>query len=212
MPKTNYLRDEYEESLNALSHAVAVGLFLAGSAALLIKSSEVGSAAFSSCIVYCISQTLTYICSSVYHSRVNPVTKKNWRMIDHLSIYLAISGSWTPIFMLGLDFYPGILLTCAVWSMCGWGMIYKIRNLGKNEIVSVILYLAMGWSGIISFLITDNPVLIEAFDLIFIGGVLYTVGTFFYYRDFNKYFHTIWHLFTIAAAVIHYCAIWSMLS
>ena len=212
MPKTNYLRDEYEESLNALSHAVAVGLFLAGSIALLITASEAGSAAFSSCLVYCVAQTLTYICSSIYHSRVDPVVKKQWRMIDHLSIYVAISASWTPVFMLGLDFYPGILLTSAVWAMCAWGMIYKIRNLGKNEILSVILYLSMGWSGVISFLITDNPDLLYAFEWIFVGGVLYTIGTFFYYRDFNKYFHTIWHVFTVIASVIHYCAIWSLVT
>ena len=133
-------------------------------------------------------------------------------MIDHLSIYLAISGSWTPSFMLGLDFYYGIFLTIAVWAMCAWGMIYKIRNLGKNEILSVILYLIMGWSGVVSFLVTDNPVVIDAFSWIFLGGILYTVGTFFYYRDFNKYYHTIWHLFSIVASIIHYYAIWIILT
>ena len=212
MPKTNYLRDDYEEVLNALTHAIAVGIFLAGSLALSIKTYDIGMAEFSTCLVYCLCQTFTYICSSIYHSRVDPLVKRNWRMIDHLSIYLAISGSWTPVFMLGLSFWPGIILTALIWGMCGWGMIYKIRNLGKNEILSVILYLVMGWSGVIIFLLSDSVQLGLAFPWVFLGGILYTVGTFFYYRDFNKYYHTVWHVFTIIASITHYYAIWMFLT
>ena len=208
MPKTNYLRDEHEETINALTHAVGVGLFLAGTLALAIKTYDIGMSSLGACVIYGLCQTLTYVCSSVYHSRPDPIAKKRWRLLDHLSIYLAIAGSWTPIFMLGLNFWFGLLMTIFVWSLCGWGMIYKMRNLGKNEIVSVLLYLIMGWSGIIAFLISDNPQMVNSFSWILAGGILYTVGTFFYYKDYNKYYHTIWHLFTIVASAIHYTAVW----
>ena len=44
--------------------------------------------------------------------------------------------------------------------------------------------------------------------LIFLGGVLYTLGILFLMLDEKyPYFHAVWHVLVMSASVCHYCAV-----
>ena len=44
--------------------------------------------------------------------------------------------------------------------------------------------------------------------LIFLGGVLYSIGTLFLVLDEKfPYFHAVWHVLVISASICHYCAV-----
>lgn len=208
MAKTQYLREKDEEVINSLSHAVALGLFIAGTIALTLRSWDIDPVWGVACLVYGLGQSLTYMFSTVYHIVSDPVSKKRWRLYDHISIYIAIASTYTPLFVIGVPSpYSYILIAC-VWIMAAYGIRYKYHNIGKNEFFSVALYLFLGWVGMSIFWIWDTQALTSSFDLIVLGGLVYTVGTIFYYSDYKVYFHTIWHIFVIAASIIHFYAIW----
>ena len=209
MSKTPYLRESYEEVYNALTHSIACGLFIAGTIAVTLKGWDIDPVLGIAGFIYGFSQSMTYLSSTVYHIISSPVTKKKWRLIDHLTIYLAIAGTYTPIFIAGIPNPWSYILIVSIWGMCLWGARYKYYHIGENEIFSVVLYLILGWAGIAIFGLVDSSAIRDSFDLILAGGAIYTLGTYFYYRDFSKYNHTIWHVMVIIASIVHYYAVWN---
>lgn len=209
MSKIQYLREHDEEVLNALTHAIAFGMFLTGTIAIYVKGAQINSMLGAAALIYGLSQTLTYFSSCMYHIVSEPVLKKKLRLVDHLTIYLAIAGTYTPFFIAGVPEPYNFILVCLIWILCGWGIYYKSRNIGKDEVFSIILYLVLGWCGILVFGICDTAALNNSFSYILAGGAFYTAGTYFYWRDFTKYNHTIWHLMVMIASAIHYYAVWN---
>jgi hemolysin III len=101
----------------------------------------------------------------------------------------------------------GITLLSVLWGLTLPGIFFKMRFTGKFEIISVIIYLSMGWIMVVGgrrfFAHLPVPVLI----FICIGGVLYSTGVIFYIRDKHFYSHAIWHTLVLAAAICHYVAV-----
>jgi hemolysin III len=94
-----------------------------------------------------------------------------------------------------------------LWGLTLAGIFFKVRFTGRLEIVSVIIYLLMGWIMVVGgkrfFLELPLPVII----LLAVGGGLYSIGVFFYVWDKYKYTHAVWHSLVFAAAVCHYVAV-----
>jgi len=44
-----------------------------------------------------------------------------------------------------------------------------------------------------------------------LGGVSYTLGTFFFIKDKRPYFHSIWHLFVLGGSVMHFFAVMNII-
>ena len=69
----------------------------------------------------------------------------------------------------------------------------------------------MGWVIVIAV----KPMLenVDQLSLWFllIGGIFYTVGVIFYAVKKVRYFHSVWHLFTIAGSVFHYFSVLFMI-
>ena len=88
------------------------------------------------------------------------------------------------------------------------GTIYKLGGIGKWPRFSLFLYLTLGWLGIVTLWICREYISPKVLLLIVVGGLFYTIGTYFYARDFFKWYHTIWHLFVLLAGLAHFWAIW----
>ena len=92
------------------------------------------------------------------------------------------------------------------------GIILKITIFKKNlqekyKKQSLILYVVMGW---MSVLLMKNVIQISgmlSFILILSGGILYSIGVYFYAKK-RKYFHSIWHIFIILASVAQFFGIY----
>merc|ERR1711939_929464 len=76
-------------------------------------------------LVFGISLVLLYSASTVYHAMVKLKWKRLFRLIDHLSIYILIAGTYTPIALLGLKGTWGWVIFGLVWAFALVGFIFK---------------------------------------------------------------------------------------
>ena len=211
MAKTPYLRDNDEEIVNALLHAVGLGLALAGTASLVTfcigKPVEhwVGALCFSLTLVF------TYCMSTLYHGTADPGKKRQWRLWDHVSIYTAIAGGWSPMFLLCTESPYQWPLFASMWLLAICGARYKFKNLGKNEMFSLVSYLLMGWLGFLPILYGITSISAGGGVWLLGGGAFYTVGSYFYYADFKPYFHSIWHIMVMLGSLCHYVAVYAFI-
>ena len=62
----------------------------------------------------------------------------------------------------------------------------------------------MGWLIIIAWRpLVEHAGWLPAIFLL-VGGIIYTVGIFFYARESMKLNHAVWHLFVLGGSIFHY--------
>ena len=198
---------KFEEYLNAISHGIGAFLGLIGLALLISYDTSKTAWSLFSVIVYGISIIILFTASTLYHAVSNPRQKHYYRIIDHISIYLLIAGTYTPILLITLEDSIGWILFCIMWGLALIGMILKLFFTGRFEIFSMLLYLIMGWMIVFDFTALSEAVPSEAILWLFAGGLFYTVGIIFYAIHRIPYNHVIWHFFVLAGAISHFIMI-----
>lgn len=197
-----------EEIFSSVSHGVGACLSIAGTVVLLVFSVIYGNAlAVVSSAIYGASLIILYTMSTLYHSFTNERVKHFFQIMDHNTIFLLIAGTYTPITLYILGGVIGWILFSVVWVASIIGITLNSINMEKAKIPSLICYIATGWVIIFAIkpLIAKVP-FISALFLV-LGGVIYTVGVVFYVIKKVKYFHPIWHIFTILGSAFHYFSI-----
>ena len=205
------MRDKSEikdEIASALTHGLGAVAALAGGAVLITLAAVHGDAwQLGASIVFGVSLLLLYVASTLYHSIQHPVLKGRLKVLDHCAIYLLIAGTYTPFTLIGLRGPWGWGLFIAIWTLAVAGVIFKLFYTGRFKLLSTVIYIAMGWLVIVAI----KPML-EALDgwtlgWLVMGGVSYTLGTYFYHRESIRFSHAIWHLFVIGGSVCHFIAV-----
>lgn len=201
-----------EEKWNAYSHGLGVVLALVGSMVLLQKDIKNTPYLFGGILVYCMSLVLLFTASTVYHSVQDPRLKKKLRILDHISIYYLIAGTYTPVCLTVLLPSKGLLLFFLVWGIALFGTVLKLFFTGKFEVFSLVLYGFMGW-----LIIIDVPYLVEHLSgtgllYLSLGGAFYTLGIVFYAIKKIPYNHLIWHFFVLGGAVSHWFLVFQLVS
>ena len=196
-----------EELWNGLTHFTGVILTVIGIPLLFYFDNKLTSLSTLSIILFSFGLLLVYSSSSVYHFVINPKLKKKFQILDHISIYYLILGSYAPVCLITLYEYSGINIFITVLILSIIGTLIKLFFTGRFQIFSLLLYLAMGWLIVIDINFLFQLLNVEAKLLLIIGGISYTLGTIFYSLDKIKYFHSIWHLFVLAGSVSHYLMI-----
>lgn len=197
-----------EEIFNSVSHGVGALLAIAGTVVLIVVSAlNVGAWGVVSSAIYGGSLIILYTMSTLYHALTNEKAKYVMRIMDHVTIFLLIAGTYTPITLVPLRGALGWVLFGLIWGAAVLGIVFNSIDLERFRKISVICYVVMGWAIIFAIkpLINAMPKLSLVFLLI--GGALYSLGVIFYAIKKIKYFHSIWHLFTIGGSVFHYFAI-----
>jgi len=198
------IQTRLEEQLNSLTHGIGALLGVAGLVLLIILSDTNNSLSLFSVIVYGISIIVLFTASTLYHSIRRESQKHYFRIIDHISIYLLIAGTYTPVALLMLEDSLGWILFWTVWGIAGFGVILKIFFTGRFELFSTLLYLIMGWLIIFDFNTLADRMETNGLLLFFAGGLSYTVGIVFYIFERIPYNHVIWHLFVLGGAICHF--------
>lgn len=197
-----------EEIFSSVSHGVGACLSIAGTVVLLVFSVIYGNAlAVVSSAIYGASLIILYTMSTLYHSFTNEKVKHFFQIMDHNTIFLLIAGTYTPITLYILGGVTGWILFSVVWVASIIGITLNSINMEKAKIPSLICYIATGWVIIFAIkpLIAKVPLLSALF--LVLGGIIYTVGVVFYVIKKVKYFHPIWHIFTILGSAFHYFSI-----
>lgn len=192
---------------NAITHGVGAAFALAGAAYLIDASTRGNAWQIVSCSTYGGTLVLVYICSTLYHSLVRTRARRVFHILDHSSIYLLIAGTYTPFTLVSLHGRLGWTLFAIVWSLAIAGVVFKSLAIGRFEVASAVIYLAMGWLVIFAMRPLFHAVSWHGVLWLGAGGVAYTVGILFFAFDRAPYFHGIWHVCVLAGSVAHYFAI-----
>jgi hemolysin III len=198
------LQSKLEENLNALTHAIGVLLGIVGLVLLIVFQTNKTEWSLFSVITYGISLIVLFTASTLYHSIYRESRKHYFRIVDHISIYLLIAGTYTPVLLIALLESKGWPLFWVVWGIAGFGIILKLFFTGKFEIFSTILYLVMGWIIVFDFSALSDLIHYNGILFLFAGGLFYTVGIVFYAIEKIPFNHVIWHLFVLGGAICHF--------
>lgn len=200
----------YGERFNSISHLFGAAFAAIGTAALLVLAAELDDpwkiVSFS---IYGTMLILAYVTSVAYHSTHGRV-KGIWCKCDYCAIYLLIAGSYTPFALVTLRGPWGWSLLGVVWGLAIIGIVQEIWAAHGRRILSLLIYLGMGWLGTVAVRPLIHALTWPGFLWLVAGGLLYSVGTIFYATDDRlRHGHGIWHLFVVAGSACHYVAIWS---
>jgi hemolysin III len=207
----------YGERLNSISHLVGAVFALVALGALLaigIQSRQptviVGFTTFGLTLV------LLYTMSTLYHSFQAPRLKQVFKVLDHISIYLLIAGTYTPFMLIGMGGSKGTTILAIVWTLALIGILSEILLSGRLvKVCQLVIYLGMGWACSLDFSSLRAALPPAGFWWLLSGGIAYTAGVVFYVLDkVNRldHAHGIWHFFVLVGSVCHFIAVIGYLS
>jgi hemolysin III len=203
----------YGERFNGYSHLLGALLAIAGAATLIVYGSLYGDVwKVVSFAIYGAALILLFGFSTLYHSTKGR-TKNVFRKLDHSAIYLLIAGTYTPFTLVTLRGPWGWSLFGVVWGLAIIGLVQELTIARGQRWGSLVIYIVMGWLAVIGVVPMIEALTWEGFLWVAFGGVVYTLGTVFYFYDEKfKHWHGIWHLFVLGGAAIHYFAIFAFVA
>ncbi len=208
-----------DEIINTVTHMSGAIFSLLGMVLLIVLTAQMGKIwhiiSFS---IYGLSLFILFMASTFHHG-LDLSEKKNelFRLFDYLAIFLLIAGTYTPFCLILSRNAWGWSIFGVVWAIAAAGITIKAVFPGIPKWVTHTLYLCMGWVGVVLIVRVIPLIGTEGFIYILSGGILYTAGAaIFYFEKPNPVpgkfgFHEIWHLFVLAAAVIHYLFMFKIL-
>lgn len=197
-----------DEMASSIIHGIGIGLSIAGLVLLVVQAVVRGTASdILASSVYGTSLILLYTASTLYHSFQGEVARRWLRTCDHIAIFLLIAGSYTPFTLITLHGTWGWSLFAIVWTLALVGSALELGWLKRYRKLAVLLYVAMGWVGIVAF----RPLLAHlqtgGMVLLLAGGAAYTLGVPFYVARKLPYHHSIWHFFVLTGSVLQFLAV-----
>lgn len=193
------------ERFNSISHLVGAALALAGSVVLIVLAARLGDpwkiVSFS---IYGVMLVLLYVFSTLYHSVRGPA-KSVLQKFDHCSIYLLIAGTYTPFALVSLRSTWGWWLFGVIWALALVGIVQEIWWAKGARILSLIIYVLMGWLAMAVVLPLWKALTPTGFAWLAAGGACYTLGIVFYVLDHRvRHGHGLWHLFVLGGSICHF--------
>ncbi|MGV9776311.1 PAQR family membrane homeostasis protein TrhA [Streptosporangium sp. NPDC003464] len=164
--------------------------------------------------IYAITSGLLFGISATYHrGALSPRLGEVLRRLDHANIYLIIAGTYTPFAMLALDGPARAAVLGVIWTGAVAGVLFRVLWTGAPRWLSTALYIGLGWTAVFVLPQLVAGAGVAAVVLVFVGGLLYTVGGVVYGlrrpdpspRWFG--FHEVFHALTVAAYLVQYVAV-----
>lgn len=203
-----------EEIFNMVSHIVGGGAGVIIAALCIIKSFLIHDAyAVVGSFIYGFSMIILYTISSVYHGLKPEMAKKVMQVIDHCSVFILISGTYTPIALTALREYStalGWTVFGVVWGVSALGITLNAIDLKKYNVFSIICYLAQGWCIILTGKAAVKAIGTNGFLWLLAGGIAYTIGAVLYGiagKKTVRYMHSVFHIFVVLGSVLQFIAI-----
>ncbi len=202
----------YGEKLNSISHLVGTVFSLVALGALLARAVPTGEPriiiGFS---VFGGTLVLLYAMSTLYHSFQTPRVKRVFKVLDHISIYLLIAGTYTPFMLVAVHSQSATLILALVWVLALIGTLSEVFLSGRAvKVCQVIIYLGMGWACTLDLSSLRAALTENGFLWVAAGGLVYTIGVVFYVLDKLRWLthaHGIWHFFVLLGSLCHFVAV-----
>jgi hemolysin III len=124
-----------------------------------------------------LSMVLLYGASGTYHALcIEESALKYFRLLDHSAIYVLIAGTYTPICALVMDRPWRTVVLALQWTLALIGISCKWLLPAPPYGVTVGLYVAMGWVGLVPLPLLLRALGWRGMSWVFAGGLLYTLG------------------------------------
>lgn len=200
-----------EEIANAITHGLGVLLGIAILVIIIIKGVKTNNSIFMvSMMIYAIATIFLYTNSMLYHALKKGRAKNVFERLDHLSIYILIAGSYTPLCLIAIGGMKGIIICCIQWILAIIGVVFKAIWIKRFVKIHVLIYLIMGWMIIVFINSIFKPMSPTGFYLLLTGGLAYSIGVLFYVFSWFKYHHFVWHLFVLAGSILIFFSIYNL--
>ena len=200
--------DKYELIADGIVHGVGLALALVGATVLIFYATVWSSyGEIAAAWVYGIGLVMTIGISFTYNAW--PVSRTKWflRRLDHSSIFVLIAATYTPFLERGSDDPLLFWMLIGIWATAIAGILLKCIFPGRYDRLAILLYLAMGWSGVMVAEPVASRIPFASMLLIVIGGLIYSAGVIFHVWEKLRFQNAIWHGFVVAAAAVHYSAV-----
>ncbi|CAM2970383.1 MULTISPECIES: PAQR family membrane homeostasis protein TrhA [Flavobacterium] len=197
-----------QELVNSIVHGFGIIFGIVSIPILIaftIKSDNTSGIIGAAIYGFCFLQLFTF--STLYHGIQHAQAKRTLEILDHISIFFLIAGTYTPFLLMYMYNSFGITLLSVLWGLTTVGIIFKIFFTGKWKVFSTLVYIAMGFIMIVGGRTFFESIPFNILTMILIGCALYVMGVVFYLWKKYTYNHAVWHFFVLAAAVCHYVAI-----
>ncbi|NLO23954.1 MAG: hemolysin III family protein [Fibrobacter sp.] len=196
------------EMANAITHGFGILFGIASLPVVAAISTKVDKpSAIVAAAIYAFSFIMLFTFSTLYHATVQPEVKRVLKVLDHISIYFLIAGTYTPFLLIYMLNSFGITLLSVLWGLSLFGIVFKILSAGRLRYISTLIYIAMGWILLVGGKVFFNTLSTPVIVMVVVGGGIYTLGTLFYLNKKWVWHHVVWHLFVLSAAVCHYVAV-----
>lgn len=158
-------------------------------------------------IFFIVGMFLMFLASTMYHWWWPGGGKRVMQKLDHISIYVMIACSYTPICVGVIGGWIGWTVFGIQWAMVIGGVFYKVFAMGKLPKLSLTIYLVMGWCILLIAPEVFPKLTLAPILCLLSEGFFYSIGTYFFAHDYHKHYHTIWHIFVLLGAMSHWAVV-----
>lgn len=208
-----------EEIFSSIVQGIGAALFIAATALLNVVTIAKIPEAYGPNYVYNILFTLfgsitilNYITSVLHHALTPSGAKEVFNRLCRIAIYLIIASAFTTYAYTAAKAHvsdPAIgakplfcMIMCfVVWVICFTGLMMTAIAGSQIEIVNIIFYAVLGWSGLYIFARLYHVITKESFSLLLTSGLVYTLGLIFTNVRKVKYMHSVGNLVILFASV-----------
>ncbi len=200
--------DRAEIIADGIVHGLGVGFGLVAATALIVLTGLFASTPQIVSVSIYAAGLLTMLGVSAAYN-LWPVSPRKWwlRRFDHAAIYVLIAATYTPFMMQMSDRVLALSLLGAVWGVAVIGIVLKLALPGRFDRLSIVLYLALGWSGLAAYDAVFTSMSRMALWFVLAGGALYSLGVIFHAWRRLRFQNAIWHGFVLLGAACHYTAV-----
>lgn len=196
--------------MNVASHAFGLALSAFGLVLLILRAVELGGLMpIISFLIFGLSLILLYAASTFYHGAKKIKWRRRLNVLDHIAIFILIAGTYTPLAMVTLNGKTGWIIFGIIWGIALIGTILKLFFTGRFQVLSTIMYVAMGWLVVFAIEPLMKNLSSEGLIWLLCGGVAYTVGAILFSFNRIKFNHAIFHVFVLAGSFCHFMAIYN---
>ena len=158
-------------------------------------------------VVYVTSLVVLLAVSMIFNLAPISTFKRFMARLDQAAIFLLIAGTYTPFLAIMGGSSTATLMMIAVWAAALIGVALKLfvpEHFGR---LALVLYLGIGWSGVIIFQGLAELLPPVSLWLLLAGGLTYSAGIVFHLWERMKFHNVVWHIFVVAGASCH---LWSI--
>jgi len=205
-----------QNPVRGILHGTAAVVSVGAMVALVSRSDRAGETAASA--VYGLSLVVMYLTSALYHSIPwQAGWKLRFQKLDHTFIYALVAATFTAL-AVGVGEGPWLVVgLVAIWSLVALGLGKELVNGPRRRLLFPLQVAVVGlalpalW---LTLMRMDTPAAV----LTLAGGICYLGGVFLFVNDRPQLaprvfsHHEFFHVLVIVSSVLHYLAVWRVVS